>query len=370
MTLHDYDFLISKMEEISSLDREIKTLERDISTINIQNNKHEADIETLSEDISILKSTDEPEKHIPQKEEFILQELTNKVDQVNSRLDARENALEDLNQEILAIPSTFPKFISVVSSEALHQLEVDYSPVFVLERNLEKLNLPTSGKKEELVARLLEYECYDYAWDVSVFKKPTIYYFSFAMTFFFILLFLTDYFPSIIPNLADACSAQEIENHKSAASCDTWHDATVLLLIPLIVGGLFFLWAISNRYSAGLHFGYEIGLLREEKKELKNQIRSLSANLKHHKQSIKDFNADFTTNRDRAINDYSKAHKKYQSDLARIKSHEESRIQLLGMIDSNNNEVKEKLSKIHDSRKLIISSLESVAHLTPRNSNL
>ena len=367
MTLEDYDFLISKMEEISFLDREIKTLERNISKINIQNAKHEAKIATLSEDISILKSTNEPEKYIPQKEESVLQKLTNKVVQVNSRLDDCENQLEDLNQEILAIPSTFPNFISVESFE--HVMMNSWS-VDDLKRHLEILNLPTSGDKEELVARVLEYECYDHAIEVSVLKKPIIYYFSFVMAFFFILLFLTDYFPSIIPNLADACSAQEFEHHKSAAYCDTWHDATGLLLIPLIVGGLFLLWAISNRHLAERHFSDEIESLRERKKDLKNQIRSLSANLEHHKESIKDFNADFTTNRDRAVNDYSKKQKKYQSDLARIKSHEEFTIQLLGMIDSNTNEVKEKLAKIHDSRKLIISSLESVAHLTPRNSKL
>ena len=366
MTLQDYDFLISKMEEISSLDRVIKFLERNISTINIQNDKHEADIETLSEDISILKSNKKPEKHIPQKEGFILQKLTNKVDQVNSRLEDCENQLEDLNREILAIPSTFPDFISASSAgSGLNKLNVAE-----LNRLLEHYSLPTNGEREDLVARLSDWENFDYNLDVSMYKKPIIYCFSFVMAFYFILLFLTDYFPSIIPNLADACSAQEFEHHKSAAYCDTWHDAMVLLFIPFIVGGLFFWWAISNRDSVAESFRSEIGSLMERKKDLKNQIRSLSGNLNHHNQSIKDFNTDFTANRDRAVNDYSKEQKKYQSDLARIKSHEEFTIQLLGMIDSNHNEVKEKLSKIHDSQNLIISALESVAHLTPRNSKL
>ena len=366
MTLEDYDFLISKMEEISFLDREMKTLERNISNINIQNAKHEAKIATLSEDISILKSTNEPEKYIPQKEESVLQKLTNKVDQVNSQLDDCENQLEDLNQEILILPSTFPKFVSTSNAEK----QLSLMSVAELETFLKTHDLPTSGKKEELIVRLLEYECYDYWIDVSVFKKPMIYYASFVMTFFIILIFLTEYFPSIIPNLADACSAQEIEHHKSAEYCDTWHDATSLLVIPFIVGGFFFYWAIFNRDSTEQYISVEIESLRERKKDLKSQIRSLSGNLKRHKQSIKDFNTDFTANRDRAINHYSKEQKKYQSDLARIKLHEESTIQLLGLIDSNNNEVKEKLSKIHDSQTLIISALESVSHLTPRNSKV
>lgn len=365
MTLQDYGFLISKMEEISLLDREIKTLERNISKINIQKAKHEAKIATLSNDLSILKSNKKPEKHIPQKEEFILQKLTNKVVQIMPRLEDCENQLEDLNQEILALPSTFPKFISTQNAGSrLNKLNVTELKIV-----LEYYSLPTTGEREDLVARLSDWENFDYGLDVSI-KGPSIYYFSFVMAVFSILAFLTDYFPSVIPDLADACSAQEFENHKSAAYCDTWHDALNLWLIPFIVGGLFLCWAIYNRYSVRQSFSNEIRLLTERKKDLKNQIRSLSANLKHHKQSIKDFNTDFTANRDRAINHYSKEQKKYQSDLARIKSHEESIIQLLGLIDSNNNEVKEKLSKINDSQNLIISALESVSHLTPRNSKL
>ena len=332
MTLQDYELLITTMEEIASLDRNVKDLEGKITRANIQIGMDEAKVRTFTTNLSILKSAKDPGKEEPEIDNPKLEKIETSIASGKSEKKELDGVLKEHETQIEQIKNRFPVWLSP-------ELEV-------------------SWKKS-------------YIWQVYLFS---------AMFFAISALLIAETWPNLIPDIGVTCTTSMVENasYEDLDDCQANENAFMLCVWLTMIAWIiypFYIW--KRRSKIRDNFESELVIPRVNKNKIFRRIESITDkidnnlfNLKkislEHQHQKQEFKKEFNKRQ----KEFNKRQKEYKKVLNDIRSVEGSITKLSQKIDSGKQEVIENQSKKDKAQERIISALESVAHLTPHSSKL
>jgi chromosome segregation ATPase len=344
MTLQDYELLITTMEEIASLDRNVKDLEGKITRANIQIGMDEAKVRTFTTNLSILKSAKDPGKEEP--------EIANpKLEKINTSIASGKS--EKINTSIASGKSEKKELDGVLKE---HETQIEQIknrfPVWL------SPELEVSWKKS-------------YIWQVYLFS---------AMFFAISALLIAETWPNLIPDIGVTCTTSMVENasYEDLDDCQANENAFMLCVWLTMIAWIiypFYIW--KRRSKIRDNFESELVIPRVNKNKIFRRIESITDkidnnlfNLKkislEHQHQKQEFKKEFNKRQ----KEFNKRQKEYKKVLNDIRSVEGSITKLSQKIDSGKQEVIENQSKKDKAQERIISALESVAHLTPHSSKL
>jgi chromosome segregation ATPase len=326
MTLQDYELLITTMEEIASLDRNVKDLEGKITRANIQIGMDEAKVRTFTTNLSILKSAKDPGKEEP--------EIANpKLEKINTSIASGKS--EKINTSIASGKSEKKELDGVLKE---HETQIEQIknrfPVWL------SPELEVSWKKS-------------YIWQVYLFS---------AMFFAISALLIAETWPNLIPDIGVTCTTSMVENasYEDLDDCQANENAFMLCVWLTMIAWIiypFYIWKRRSKIRDNFESELVIPRVNKNKISLEHQ---------HQKQEFNKRQKEFNKRQ----KEFNKRQKEYKKVLNDIRSVEGSITKLSQKIDSGKQEVIENQSKKDKAQERIISALESVAHLTPHSSKL
>jgi predicted nucleic acid-binding Zn-ribbon protein len=321
MTLQDYELLITTMEEIASLDRNVKDLEGKITRANIQIGMDEAKVRTFTTNLSILKSAKDPGKEEPEIDNPKLEKIETSIASGKSEKKELDGVLKEHETQIEQIKNRFPVWLSP-------ELEV-------------------SWKKS-------------YIWQVYLFS---------AMFFAISALLIAETWPNLIPDIGVTCTTSMVENasYEDLDDCQANENAFMLCVWLTMIAWIiypFYIW--KRRSKIRDNFESELVIPRVNKNKIFRRIESITDKIDNNLFNLKKISLEHQHQKQ----EFNKRQKEYKKVLNDIRSVEGSITKLSQKIDSGKQEVIENQSKKDKAQERIISALESVAHLTPHSSKL
>lgn len=322
MTLQDYELLITTMEEIASLDRNVKNLGSKITRTNIQIGKDEAKIRTFTTNLSILKSAKDPGKEEPEIDNPKLEKIETSIASGKSEKKELDGVLKEHENQIEQIKNRFPVWLSP-------ELEV-------------------SWKKS-------------YIWQVYLF----------SITISAILaISIAETLPNLIPDIGVTCTTSMVENdpyYEDLDDCQANENALMLYsILTMIVWIVYPIYIWKRRSKIRGNFESELVIPRTNKNKIFRRIESITDQIDNNLFNLKNISLEHQHQKQ----EFNKRQKEYKKILNDIRSVEGSITKLSQKIDSGKQEVIENQSKKDKAQERIISALESVAHLTPHSSKL
>lgn len=314
MTFKDYDFLISTMEKIVSLD---------ITSSNLNEQK-----------------------------EKMISETTCFEDEINSITSTIEELKK--GKPTIEEPDSIGKIIGekevLLSKNILERKE--------LKRKISKLD----GKTRSITGALTGSEEWkDSNWG-HYSNVDVIGHSLFISAFVFIPIFVgfiyaAVLFPGVIPDLADDCTAQEKEDYKgfSTIDCETMDDTiftSVVCMVPVTLGFILFIRSIKNTDKKNMPILLNLENERNELNSILEKEMKLTRLLKREIRVLSNTKESHDT--------FEKNRNEQEGKLGPLKDSLGLR---LGGIEA----IESEIAIINDE---IVNLLESVSHLTPYNSEL
>jgi predicted nucleic acid-binding Zn-ribbon protein len=321
MTLQDYELLITTMEEIASLDRNVKDLEGKITRANIQIGKDEAKVRTFTTNLSILKSAKDPGKEEPEIDNPKLEKIETSIASGKSEKKELDGVLKEHENQIEQIKNRFPVWLSP-------ELEVSWKN--------------------------------SYIWQIYLFS---------AMFFAISALLIAETWPNVIPDIGVTCTTSMVENasYEDLDDCQANENAFMLCVWLTMIAWIiypFYIW--KRRSKIRDNFESELVIPRVNKNKIFRRIESITDKIDNNLFNLKKISLEHQHQKQ----EFNKRQKEYKKVLNDIRSVEGSITKLSQKIDSGKQEVIENQSKKDKAQERIISALESVAHLTPHSSKL
>tara|TARA_B100000768_G_scaffold164896_1_gene167136 strand:+ start:1262 stop:2230 length:969 start_codon:yes stop_codon:yes gene_type:complete len=322
MTLQDYELLITTMEEIASLDRNVKNLGSKITRANIQIGKDEAKIRTFTTNLSILKSAKDPSTEELEIDNPKLEKIETSIASGKSEKKELDGVLKEHENQIEQIKNRFPVWLSP-------ELEVSW--------------------KNSYIGR--------------------VYLFS-AMIICLSALLIAETWPNLIPDIGVTCTTSMVENdptYEDLDDCQATENALMLYAILTMIFWIIYpIYTWKRRSKIRDNFESELVIPRVNKNKIFVRIESITDKIDNNLFNLKKISLEHQHQKQ----EFNKRQKEYKKGLNDIRSIEGSITQLGQKIESGKQEVIENQSKKDKAQERIISALESVAHLTPHSSKL